>query len=206
MDANRFDDLTRSLTTQPSRRRVVRGIAAAALAQATLLGPGSSTEAARKRRRNKNRIKTNKYGCVDVGEKCYGKDGKCCSGICAGEGNRSKCAAHNEGGCTRDDSSCPEPSLAGLVASATGPPARPDSAPRAACVTAIRARKTRTASQSSESARPASSASLTPRIRASTSTAAKAPPAFLLHRSRELNGEARRPSVESLGQGGSRPA
>lgn len=101
MDANRFDNLTRALTASPSRRRIMRAFAAAALAQAALPGPGPSV--ARKRKR---KIKTNQFGCVDVGEKCYGKDARCCSGICAGNGRRSKCAARNQGGCSRDDNSC----------------------------------------------------------------------------------------------------
>jgi hypothetical protein len=105
MDATRFDDLTRSLIATPSRRRLVRGLAAAVLAQGTLLGPGAGVGTARKR---KNKLKKNQFGCVDVGGKCYGKDAKCCSGICDGNGKRSKCAAHNEGSCTRDDNSCLE--------------------------------------------------------------------------------------------------
>jgi hypothetical protein len=102
MDANRFDDLARSLTVAPSRRRLVGGFAALALGQAALLRP--SIGVARKR---KKKIKTNQFGCIDVGGKCYGKDAKCCSGDCNGSGKRSKCAARNEGGCSRDDSSCP---------------------------------------------------------------------------------------------------
>lgn len=109
MDANRFDAFTRALTASPSRRRVVRALATAALTKAALLGPGASV--ARKRKR---KIKTNQFGCIDVGEKCYGKDARCCSGICAGSGKRSKCAAHNEGPCTRDDNSCPESVNCGL--------------------------------------------------------------------------------------------
>jgi len=37
MDASRFDDLTRALTTNPSRRRLVHGFAAVGLAHLTLL-------------------------------------------------------------------------------------------------------------------------------------------------------------------------
>ena len=103
MEASRFDDLTRSLTTHPSRRRLVRGFAAVSLAQLTLLRPAAEDGAARKR---KNKVKRNTYGCVDVGEKCYGKDARCCSGICNGNGKRSKCAAHNVGGCTPNANSC----------------------------------------------------------------------------------------------------
>lgn len=105
MDANRFDDLARSLNDTLSRRRLARGIAAVALAQVALLGSGSGNGLARKRR---NKVKKNQYGCVDVGNKCYGKDAKCCSGICDGSGKRSKCAAHDEGSCTRNDNSCLE--------------------------------------------------------------------------------------------------
>ena len=105
MDAIRFDDLTRSLTTDTSRRRLVRGFAAAVLAQVTLLGPGLGDSAARKR---KNKIKKNTFGCVDVGKTCYGKDARCCSGICDGRGKQSKCAAHDQGGCTQNDNSCLE--------------------------------------------------------------------------------------------------
>jgi hypothetical protein len=111
MDASGIDDLARALTAHPSRRRIVRSLAAAALAQAVLLGPDASGGAARKR---KKKFKTNQFGCVDVGGKCYGKDAKCCSGVCNGSGKRSICAARNEGGCTRDDSSCPEPIPCGI--------------------------------------------------------------------------------------------
>jgi hypothetical protein len=104
MDASRFDDLARALTAHPSRRHVVRSLAAAAMAQAVLVGPGMGSGEARKR---KKKIKTNQFGCIDVGQKCYGKDAKCCSGICDGSGKRSRCAAHNQGTCARDDSSCP---------------------------------------------------------------------------------------------------
>ena len=79
------------------------GFAALALGQAALLRP--SIGVARKR---KKKIKTNLFGCIDVGGKCYGKDAKCCSGVCDGSGKRSKCAARNEGLCTRNDNSCPE--------------------------------------------------------------------------------------------------
>jgi hypothetical protein len=105
MDASRFDDLARALSARPSRRHVVRSLAAAAMAQAVLIGPGLGSGEARKR---KKKIKTNKFGCIDVGQKCYGKDAKCCSGICNVSGKRSRCAAHDQGGCTRNENSCLE--------------------------------------------------------------------------------------------------
>ncbi len=49
VDANRFDDLARDLTASPSRRRIMRAFATAALAQAVPPGPGASV--ARKRKR-----------------------------------------------------------------------------------------------------------------------------------------------------------
>jgi hypothetical protein len=106
MDAARFDALVRSLSLGSNRRRVLRGVAATVLGQVALVGVGiggGQTAQGRKRKFKKNR-----FGCIDVGEKCYGRDGKCCSGICDGEGRRSRCVAHNVGGCAADDSSCPE--------------------------------------------------------------------------------------------------
>lgn len=111
MDAERFDDLTRSLISSPSRRGVLRGLAGAALGQVILLGGARSGAA---QTRTEQRFRINKFGCVNVGEKCFGRDSKCCSGICQGNGNRSRCVAHNAGGCTTDDSSCPRPIPCGV--------------------------------------------------------------------------------------------
>ena len=106
MDAARFDALVRSLHGGSNRRRVLRRFAVAALGQIALVGVGIGSGQAGKRRQ---KFKKNKFGCIDVGKKCYGRDGKCCSGICDGEARKSRCVAHNTGGCASDDSSCPEP-------------------------------------------------------------------------------------------------
>jgi hypothetical protein len=105
VDAERFDDLARSLTAGRSRRRVVALLATAALAQASLPGGVDAGK--------KDKPKKNRFGCIDVGEKCFGRDRPCCSGICDGKGRRSRCKAHHRGGCEADDSSCPETVLCG---------------------------------------------------------------------------------------------
>jgi hypothetical protein len=98
MDASRFDRLVRSLSTGSSRRGLLR-------LAATSLGIGVAVHVPAVARAKK-KIKKNEFGCVNVGNKCRGKDGKCCSGICQGkkpkkdEKDKSKCQAHDTGtGC-----------------------------------------------------------------------------------------------------------
>ena len=100
MDASRFDTLARSLITAPSRRVVLQSLVATVLGLAP--GPPPSAVHARKR---KSQLRFNQFGCVNVGGKCRGKDKVCCSGICEGkkpkkgEKDKSRCVAHNTGGC-----------------------------------------------------------------------------------------------------------
>ena len=103
MDENRFDAMTRSLSGVRTRRHVVGGLAVFAM----IRGVAFPAAAARKKGRKKPRL--NQFGCIDVGEKCFGKDGRCCSGICEGTKKTSRCVAHHAGNCTADDNSCPEP-------------------------------------------------------------------------------------------------
>ena len=102
MDDNRFDDVIRAFAA--SRRSLLGGTLAAAVAL------GSATVEARKKRkgRKKRGAKPNKFGCLDVGQKCDGKDGRCCSGICEGTGAASRCVAHNELGCEAETATCSE--------------------------------------------------------------------------------------------------
>ena len=101
MDASRFDELTRSLTGPGTRRRLLRGLAGVALG----LAPGHLPVMA------KSKAKT-KSACLAVGKPCGGNNSKCCSGICKGKkpkkgkSDRSKCVAHNTGGCTPERSFC----------------------------------------------------------------------------------------------------
>ncbi|MGH2616808.1 MAG: hypothetical protein ACRDJC_16355 [Thermomicrobiales bacterium] len=105
MDASRFDRLTRSLAAASSRRLLLRGLAALGLAV------GSVPAVARAKKRRK-KPQLNAFGCVDVGGACRGNDALCCSGICQGKKpkkgkkDRSRCVAHNVGGCTIGQDVC----------------------------------------------------------------------------------------------------
>jgi hypothetical protein len=112
MNAAAFDLLTRLLASSASRRWFLGSLAAAALsiAPATRL----STASAKK----KKKLQFNQFGCVNVGGKCRGKDAKCCSGICQGKKpkkgkkDKSRCVAHNTGGCLAAEQSCgPSPDV-----------------------------------------------------------------------------------------------
>jgi hypothetical protein len=65
---------------------------------------------ARKKRRKKT-PQLNAFGCLNVGQKCRGKDALCCSGKCAGKKpkrgrkDRRTCVAHDTGGCPKGDPS-----------------------------------------------------------------------------------------------------
>jgi hypothetical protein len=100
MDASRFDHFTRSFSTGSSRRRLLWAMTG------TVLGLGAASRLPDLGAAKKKKVKKNEFGCVNVGNKCRGKDGKCCSGICKGnkpkkdEKDKSKCQAHDQGiGC-----------------------------------------------------------------------------------------------------------
>lgn len=94
MDTLRIDDLARLLGRTSGRRRLVLGLAVGAVGL-TARGPGEV--AARKRRKEK--VRRNAFGCVDVGGFCKNA-GQCCSGICEGKKGKQKCRAHDGGtGC-----------------------------------------------------------------------------------------------------------
>jgi hypothetical protein len=95
VNQNRFDGLTRSLTSVPSRRDVLRGLAAAVVGVGAARVPG--VVAARKTRKPKS-PKPNEFGCLDVGDRCK-TAGQCCSGICKGKRGKRRCRAHDSGGC-----------------------------------------------------------------------------------------------------------
>jgi hypothetical protein len=113
VDAARFDAVARSLVSSASRRAAITALVGIAL---TLLRPGGHRETADARRRRhkhkKKPLERNEFGCVDVGKACRGEDANCCSGICQGhkpkkgKKDRSKCVAHNTGGCQAEQDSC----------------------------------------------------------------------------------------------------
>jgi hypothetical protein len=110
LDANQFDQAVRAIESGVQRRRMLGTFFAASLA-APLLGfaSPSGVEAKRKKRRkHRKKIKRNSFGCVNVGQKCYGKSEVCCSGICAGTGKKSKCAGHNADTCSSTTHTCLE--------------------------------------------------------------------------------------------------
>lgn len=103
MDENRFAVVTQSLTSLPSRRDVLRGLAGAALG----LGAGRLPKLAEARKKRKKKPtskpapKPNQYGCLDVGAACTNA-GQCCSGVCEGK----TCRAHDVGICQADYDLC----------------------------------------------------------------------------------------------------
>jgi hypothetical protein len=109
MHAIRFDALSRSLGTGASRRSALAGVLGALGGGALPLVTGLAKS---KKSRKKNRPKPNAYGCLNVGQRCNGKNSKCCSGICRGKkpqkGKRDKrrCVAHDTGGCVVSERQC----------------------------------------------------------------------------------------------------
>jgi hypothetical protein len=113
MDNRTFDDLTRVLSAVASRRAAVSAAAGAALGLIAPRLPGAEASAKRRKRKDKNKKPVlNEFGCVDVGGQCRGNDGLCCSGICQGkkpkkgEKDKSRCAAHDTGGCQAGQDVC----------------------------------------------------------------------------------------------------
>ena len=107
LDANQFDRAVRDIESGVQRRRVLGSFFAASLA-APLFGFAASSSIDAKRRKNRKKLKRNSFGCVNVGQKCYGKSEACCSGICEGKGKQSKCAAHDQLGCDATSGTCDE--------------------------------------------------------------------------------------------------
>lgn len=112
MNVSRFDAVTRSLASRPSRRTILVGLAA--LATTALRLPSTAVAGKRKNRRG-NKLQRNSFGCVDVGLRCRGNSANCCSGICQGKKpkrgkrDRSRCVAHDGGSCPQEPDACVEP-------------------------------------------------------------------------------------------------
>ena len=104
-----------------SRRDVLRGLTTLTPVLARVLA--EPAEAGNRRRAPQ----LNELGCVDVGKACRGKDELCCSGICQGrkpkrgKRDRSKCIAHNTGGCLPGQEAVATPcGTGGFCATTTG--------------------------------------------------------------------------------------
>lgn len=89
MDHDQFDRMTRTVASNLSRRTL------AGIAGLGVLGAAGIAEAKKK---NKKKVKTNEFGCVDVGKYCKNA-GQCCSDICQGKKGKKKCKAHDESTC-----------------------------------------------------------------------------------------------------------
>jgi hypothetical protein len=107
MDEHRFDAFARSLGDASSRRGLLRGLAGAPLGFAVNRVSGVAAA-----KRNKKKPQLNAFGCLNVGQKCRGNSGLCCSGICQGKKpkqgkkDKSQCVAHDTGECQADQDSC----------------------------------------------------------------------------------------------------
>lgn len=92
MDAVRFDDLLRALSTMPSRRGVARAVFGFALA-GPLAGLLSPTDAQAKKKKGKHKRKKCKGSTRKCGKKCIPKDDCCNDGEC------EACESCQDGAC-----------------------------------------------------------------------------------------------------------
>ncbi len=99
-----FSALLPSLRGVPSRRDVLRGLAAAGIGLGLTSIP-TVTEAKPKRPKKRKRpkpAKPNQFGCLEYNDPCR-KHTQCCSGICTGKPGRKRCRAHGAGTCSQQD-------------------------------------------------------------------------------------------------------
>jgi len=120
MNQNRLATLTRTVTRVPSRRDLLRGLAATGLGLGTLRLPRlvqASTHPT-----GEAAARANPYGCLDVGARCT-RASQCCSGVCTRRNGKKRCRAHHRGGCAATSDSCQAPvtcETSGLCLRTTG--------------------------------------------------------------------------------------
>jgi hypothetical protein len=93
VETDRFDSLTRIVSTVLSRRTVAGVLSVGALAL-----PGLTDAKKKHKHKKKKKVKFNDFGCVNVGNFCK-NSGQCCSGICQGKKGKKKCQAHDQSTC-----------------------------------------------------------------------------------------------------------
>ncbi len=93
MDENHKAAVMHMLTTLPSRRHLLRGLAGAGLGIGVARPPHIAV-AEKKRKRKPKKPKPNAFGCLNVGKPCKNA-AQCCSSIC----ERKQCRAHDAGSC-----------------------------------------------------------------------------------------------------------
>ena len=180
MGTTRIRAITGSLSSLPSRREVLRGLASAGIVLAAMRHEDDA--AARKGHHKKHKKKPkqkvplpppppptfNEFGCLDVGQPCQGDGTLCCSGLC--DPGTATCSAHNSGICFADTDPCttgmpfpcnpnPNPNDSNCSCTLTtgkapsAPASRTSAIPPSCAASAI---WTRTARRSSGRGRPAS--------------------------------------------------
>lgn len=98
MGQHRYATVTNALTRVPSRRDVLRGLAAVAFGLGVARRPDlAAAKKGKKRKKKAKPPRPNQYGCLSVGATCQNA-GQCCSGVCEGK----KCRAHGVGTCKQD--------------------------------------------------------------------------------------------------------
>jgi hypothetical protein len=99
MNQHRAPTLARTLTSLPSRRNVLRGLAGSGLGLGIARWqPTANAKKKHKHKKKPKKAKPNAFGCFDVGDPCKSAD-QCCSGICEGKKGKRKCRAHDDGTC-----------------------------------------------------------------------------------------------------------
>ena len=103
-EGERLSRLRSTLLGLPSRRDVLRGIAATGIALVSVAAPASAgSKPKRKRKRRKRRqtpAKPNRYGCLSNNAPCR-RASQCCSSVCSGQPGRKRCRAHGTGTCNQ---------------------------------------------------------------------------------------------------------
>jgi hypothetical protein len=90
--------VTRALTGVPSRRDILRGLAAAGIGVGIVTLPDPTAAKKRRKRKKKEKpAKPNEFGCFEVGDPCK-SEVDCCSGVCEGK----RCRAHGTDICRQD--------------------------------------------------------------------------------------------------------
>lgn len=99
VNQNHIERFTRAVSSIPSRREVLRGLAGVGFGLGASRFPEVG-EAKRKRKRKKKKkdknAKPNAFGCLEVGDPCKNAE-QCCSGSCEGK----TCRAHDTGTCNQ---------------------------------------------------------------------------------------------------------
>jgi hypothetical protein len=127
LDMHRLTVWKRAMSTTPSRRDLIRGLAGAGIGLGSLgladpsqaKSKNTRSQKTHKKRKAKKRaaiasppittpLTFNQFGCIAVGLPCGGDNSLCCSGICqgsapaAGQPDTSRCLLHHPGTCKQE--------------------------------------------------------------------------------------------------------